>query len=394
MRCRNCGHDNPEKNRFCGMCGNALAAQPAAEPEYAVASTPARQDVAPREQRLAPEVRREAAEPFERKPAITQPPRPAEVREPEPVSPVEAKKSDKWWTDEGETTVGGPSFLGLSSSESGGSGYSYLFQEEEERSHKGAWVLLLLLLALGGALYAKWQPIRDYVLTTAIMHSQQPKPVQQDNSSNQPATPASQPTTTVATSDPQSPPSITTDTTTNNTNNKDTANAKEALPDGDKAPGNEATASSKPAAAQAQPPKATAKQEPNAGDEASADEETPAPDEEKPASARKARAPSGNEGSELVNSGEKYLYGRGVARNCNQAVSYFNAAAAKQNPQAFSHLGALYATGECVPMDRATAYAWFRRAYAKEPSNHYFEQNLTMLWREMTPGEKQRAMGQ
>ena len=95
-----------------------------------------------------------------------------------------------------------------------------------------------------------------------------------------------------------------------------------------------------------------------------------------------------------MSSGEKYLYARGVARNCRQAVTYFNAAAAQQNPQAFSHLGALYATGECVPMDRAIAYAWFRRAYAREPGNHYFERNLTMLWREMTPAERQRAAGQ
>jgi TPR repeat protein len=106
-----------------------------------------------------------------------------------------------------------------------------------------------------------------------------------------------------------------------------------------------------------------------------------------------APAPQGNAGGELVSSGERYLYARGVARNCDQAVIYFNAAAAQQNLQAFSHLGAMYATGECVPMDRAVAYSWFRRAYAKEPGNRYFEQNLTMLWRQMTPAERQRATG-
>ena len=128
-------------------------------------------------------------------------------------------------------------------------------------------------------------------------------------------------------------------------------------------------------------------------EEARASEPDEESTDEKPSAAQKALAPQANPGGELVSSGEKYLYGRGVARSCNQAVSYFNAAAAKQNPQAFSHLGALYATGECVPMDRAAAYAYFRRAYAVEPSNRYFEQNLTMLWREMSPDERQRATG-
>lgn len=378
VRCRNCGHENPEDNRFCGMCGNLLVGRPLAEAEYAITKTPVavtHEARTTQESVAAPvEIRREPVE------ARAEP-----VELPEPVAPEPAPRSEKWWVDEGEATVGGPSFLGLSSADtSAGGGYSYLFQEEEERSHKAAWAFLLVLLVLGGVVYAKWQPIRDYVLTTALTHARPQHPSAQDNNT-QPAAPAgSAPTTTVASSDTQPPPAIT------ETNKAEPAKAgdqkpadpKEGLPEEDK---HSAAGSSKPAQQPEKQPAAVA-------DKSSEDEEDAPADEEKPSPSKKARAQT-NDGVELVNSGERYLYGRGVQRSCNQAVSYFNAAAAKQNPQAFSHLGALYATGECVPMDRAVAYAWFRRAYAREPSNHYFEQNLTMLWREMSPDEKQRATG-
>ena len=155
-----------------------------------------------------------------------------------------------------------------------------------------------------------------------------------------------------------------------------TGDAKESLPGSD----NEPAASSRTSGKQAEQQQATGMEEKST-------------DEEKTPPAQRELATPLNEGGELVNSGEKYLYGRGVERSCGQAMTFFKAAAAKQNPQAFSHLGAMYATGSCVPTDRAVAYAWFRRAYAKEPQNRYFEQNLTMLWREMTPDERQRATG-
>jgi hypothetical protein len=315
-----------------------------------------------------------------------------------------ARRSDKWWVDESETTVGGPSFLGLNSSGSGeNGGYSYLF-EEEERSHAGLWVFLVVLLALGGVLYAKWQPIRNYVLTVAISHSRPQTPPAQDPKSDSGAVPGSTaPTTTLASSDaPSQAPPITTEKENSVDQNKAQTAQKEGLPEQDTnkaaagAPKPDDSSKTKAAAPAeepaSKPPVAKsrgAKSEAAAGDEDN--DNASAADEEKPS--KNARTPQANPGNELVTSGEKYLYGRGVARNCDQAVSYFNAAASKQNPQAFSHLGALYATGECVPMDRAVAYAWFRRAYSKEPSNHYFEQNLTMLWREMTPDERQRATG-
>ncbi|MBZ5511496.1 MAG: hypothetical protein LAN70_10045 [Acidobacteriia bacterium] len=304
---------------------------------------------------------------------------PHEPPPPEPAAPVAepAPRSDKWWVDEepSETTSGGGglSILGLSSTDSGNGGrYSYL-PEEEQPSRTRLWVFLVAVLVLGGVLYAKWQPIRDYVLTTAPSHSRpQPPPAQETKNERPSSSATSAPATTLAASDAASQPALTTE---NKPELSQAAQPSQELPHADP----QSSAASKPDDS----PKPTP---------ARASSKRAAEPASKPA-AQMAPAAPGNAGSELVSSGERYLYARGVARNCNQAVIYFNAAAAMQNPQAFSHLGALYATGECVPMDRAVAYAWFRRAYAREPGNRYFERNLTMLWREMTPAERQRATG-
>ncbi len=420
MHCHNCGHQNLEENRFCGMCGNLLTPKTGSEPEagierheHVVEKVPVNLQWRPvsaageKPPAAPPETEMERAELLETAPAAERSPR-----------------NGKWWVDENESTVGGPSFLGLSKSDTGGNGgYSYLFQDEPPRSHKSAWVLLVLLAVLGGLVYAKWQPVRDYVLTTAISHSwTKAAAARQTDNQQSPIPPSSAPTTTLATTDPQAPPTIVTEKTTTTP----ARGRSRVLPRRER--------KSRP------PPESPAMRQPGQKHPVrrphrirrqavrlprrKAPRRPPARRQfrpgirrrkiqrkknrlkklkkktrwqaraanKKPSADRTARVePVVNEGSELVNSGEKYLYGHGVARSCNQAVTYFQAAAAKQNPQAFSHLGALYATGECVPMDRAVAYAWFRRAYAKEPSNHYFEQNLTMLWREMTPDERQRA---
>jgi hypothetical protein len=301
------------------------------------------------------------------------------------------------YENEGQTTISGPSFLGLGSAKPGESGHSsYLLQEEEdeERSHKAGWALLLVLLVLGGVVYARWQPIRDYALPAALSLARSRLPAKaadpgpETMATPRAATPAA-PATTVAGSETQAPLATTTDTK----DLTDVAQPKSGDDQQASSEGEESSAESKTGRRQAG--KRAEKQPAAAKDDRAAanEEEAPAPDTAKPSVPTREFTPPANEGGELVSSGEKYLYGRGVARSCGQAVTYFKAAAAMQNPQAYSHLGALYATGECVPIDRAVAYAWFRRAYAKEPSNRYFEQNLTMLWREMSPDERHRATG-
>jgi hypothetical protein len=389
--CRSCGHQNPEQYGFCGMCGNKLAPPMAADPKSLVEKVPSTLE------RAAPEAPRDVAR------AVDPVDTPREPPQPEPAAPAAepARRSDKWWVDEEQSEPtsgsGGLSILGLSGTDSGEGGrYSYLFEEEEQPSRTRMWTFLAVALVLGGVLYAKWQPIRDYVLTPALSHSRPQAQPALDTKNEPPSTSApSAPATMPAGGDAASPPTLATE---DNPEQNQAAQPRQELPLADqqssaagKPDATPARASSERAAEPA--PKKPGAKPTAAQNKAAGHESANVTDPEKPAAAQMAPAPQGSAGAELVSSGERYLYARGVARNCDQAVIYFNAAAAQQNPQAFSHLGALYATGECVPKDRAVAYAWFRRAYAREPGNRYFEQNLIMLWREMTPAERQRATG-
>jgi TPR repeat protein len=88
---------------------------------------------------------------------------------------------------------------------------------------------------------------------------------------------------------------------------------------------------------------------------------------------------------------EALLYGRGVAQNCDDAVKYLKEASAKQNAKARSTFGTMYATGHCVPRDLPTSYSWFALALHVDPNNQILEKDLTAVWNQMTPPERQLA---
>jgi TPR repeat protein len=90
--------------------------------------------------------------------------------------------------------------------------------------------------------------------------------------------------------------------------------------------------------------------------------------------------------------GEKYLYGNGVAENCGHARKALLAAAQHSNPKAENVLGTMYATGHCATRDLPTAYRWFSRSLRKDPSNTRIEQDLKVLWNQMTPEEQRLAL--
>jgi hypothetical protein len=89
--------------------------------------------------------------------------------------------------------------------------------------------------------------------------------------------------------------------------------------------------------------------------------------------------------------GEAYLYGRGAAENCDQAVKYLKAASAKSNAKARSAFGTMYATGHCVARDLPTSYLWFAMALRVDPNNQILEKDLSAVWNQMTPPERQLA---
>jgi TPR repeat protein len=88
---------------------------------------------------------------------------------------------------------------------------------------------------------------------------------------------------------------------------------------------------------------------------------------------------------------DAFLYGRGAAENCDQAVKYLKSASAKSNAKARSAFGTMYATGHCVPRDLPTSYLWFALALQVDPNNQILEKDLNSVWSEMTPPERQLA---
>ncbi len=100
---------------------------------------------------------------------------------------------------------------------------------------------------------------------------------------------------------------------------------------------------------------------------------------------------SGDKGDAEFKRGEAYLYGRGMPENCDQAIKNLKQASAKQNAKARSTFGTMYATGHCVPRNLPTSYSWFAQALRVDPNNQILEKDLTAVWNQMTPPERQLA---
>ena len=166
--------------------------------------------------------------------------------------------------------------------------------------------------------------------------------------------------------------------------------------------GSKPAASLAPSATQSESPPPTlatsAPPEPAATQAGSTTPEEP-PATEKPASpptqaaaVEKIPNQDRNDGQNDVDEGEKYLYGRGVRQDCRHARSSLMTAADLSNAKAPGILGTMYATGHCVPRDLSTAYHWFLQAQQKDPRNARVEQDLRLVWRQMT-AEQQREVG-
>ena len=103
------------------------------------------------------------------------------------------------------------------------------------------------------------------------------------------------------------------------------------------------------------------------------------------------KATSKGNGEAPVVLAEMYAQGRGVPKDCDQAMIILKAAAKKANPRARSKLGSMYAAGECVQRDRVQAYKWMSAALEANPGSEWLEKNRETLLKEMTPAERQRA---
>jgi hypothetical protein len=107
-------------------------------------------------------------------------------------------------------------------------------------------------------------------------------------------------------------------------------------------------------------------------------------------SAAREQPSSPAEAAELLAEGTKYLYGNGVAQDCDQAQKDL-LAAAHFSSDAESMLGTMYASGHCVSRDLPTAYRWYARALHSKPQNTRIQNDVTVLWNQMTPAERKAA---
>jgi hypothetical protein len=349
IRCPECGYENRDMYRFCGMCGATL-----------------RQESAP--EQVSAERRSTEA------PAVTE----AEPKAPaaQPPSPQAPYRS-----------------------------LDYLLEDEPPKSRAKLYLTLVLLVLAGGLMIWHWK----HDGYPAIGESASPAPSAAPTTASSPAMsapeaqspppPAAPPVKVASAPKPASvqPPA------TANAAPEAAANEPANAAKNDESAANPESAATPAPAAQADSATETPAPADNAATpdaSAAADTKEPAVATPPPAPAPKPKAvpkpvPAGPvlRGDEkLVADGEKYLYGTGVAENCDLAQKNLRTAAGHSNARALTLMGAMYATGHCVARDLPTSYRWFAKALHQDPSNGRVQQDLEILWKQMTPEERQVAV--
>jgi zinc-ribbon domain len=352
IRCDHCGQENNPNYRFCGMCGAPLKATP-----------PPRLEASPERTRPVP--------------------------------------------------LTGPSFLGLGDETS--RDFEYLLEEEESSSSHAAFYIVLLLV-IAGVGFSVWRWHDDlYAWAARIARSQL--------SSSTPASapPASTPPPPAATDNPNEPhaatvteqdqssapkpagpesaaaaqPSAPQDKPAATNSNSSAANAENTAPSAETSKPEKQEAEAKPGEASDESDNSqSGRPFSNRQSDTSGPKETTeaAPTTKAARPKPSAAVPALSEDDRLVAEGERYLYGTGGVRpDCDRAQRNLIAGARASNTKAYTLLGAMYATGHCVSRDLPTSYRWFARALHQEPSNVRLERNLEVIWRQMTPEEKQIA---
>jgi hypothetical protein len=360
VRCPECGYDNRDNYRFCGMCGASL--RPAAA-----------------QQRKAG-LREQAT-------VVTEPP-------PLPRNAVPRAAP----LQEEAPPVSGPSFLGLADAPARND-VQYLLEDED--SHSGGRRMLiafLLLVVAGGLVYWHWS--RDgFPWSAGSSHQAQAPVFSGASSAPSPAEPLPPPVSDTPRS--ATPPVVPSSDEAHMTKSDDAPAApkenENAVP-ANTAPDQtgESLAAAVPDSAPSKPSMAPSE---SASSPAASDTET-TPDPAKPTPAKPVRsaitkpapAPAPVSGDDqLVADGEKYLYGNGVPANCDRAQKNLRAAAGHGSSRALSMLGTMYATGHCADRDLPNAYRSFAKALHLDPNNSRIQSDLEILWRQMTPDERQAA---
>jgi hypothetical protein len=351
VRCTHCGYDNSPEYRFCGMCGASLAHPPVAT---ATATTAVRE--------------------------------PAKI-EAAAVSSVPARNGN------GNTeTVHGPSFLGLA--EDPKTEFHYLYEDDPPRSHAGLIFFAILLAAVGGFGYWQWKhngfPFDRLNAENKPAQTASPSEVAPAQTQDQ-QTKTDKPMTGAGDVLPTAPDPNAKAPDTGKSTEFPAQGGQNATPNGSAAKTAEPNA---PADKTLEKTTEEAKATPPADvpeKTAKAHNRTPAPKPRPAVPAPAEAATPASPDADLELAGERYLYGNGLPQNCTRAESSLRTAATHGNSKAQTVLGTMYATGHCVGRDLPTAYRWFARALHQEPQNSRISADLQVLWRQMTPQEKQLA---
>jgi hypothetical protein len=368
--CQKCGENNSDNFRYCGMCGTLLEARrpvgnplsnapPAAAPKITNAREP-----------LQPLVVENAARTGNRAvPPISGP------------SMLGLNQADANWSGPNQTGPSRPRPNQTSPSQSSQnqpsldvlrdtafSGLDSFFEPEQPKAGGRRILLMVILLAALGV--ASWWTYTNYIGPVESRKTAAQGTVQtNDGGTSQATVPSVSPSASVTEGPAQNatPPG---DTSRKSANEEPKVAAEEKVSTPEPA--------TRPATPAATPKKVAPPQKIAASVTAPRVLKVPAP----------AAADTGDTD---FRKGEAYLYGRGVPENCGEATKYLKAASAKSNAKARSAFGTMYATGHCAPRDLPTSYLWFALALKADPNNPILEKDLSAVWNQMTPPERQMA---
>jgi hypothetical protein len=288
---------------------------------------------------------------------------------------------------------------------SGRRNLEYLLEDEEE--HRGGGgvgkfflIVLALLLAVGFG-YLRWKNQLPWLNTGAT------KPTPAAQTSDQPPADSSAPASPSITPEAQPAPNAASNPPSANTSSgAQPAGNSPANPPAAAAPAQPPADSSTPKTDSSTPPEnaTTAKEQPDAAapgkpaepaakaDDSGDDNESAAAEPKAKPTPSPAKPKAASKPVDSVTEAQKYLYGRGVAQDCDHGLRILKPLATGGNSKAMVEMGALYSAGLCAPHDLPTAYRWFAVALRKDPSNEAIQNDLQKLWGEMTQPERQLAI--